>query len=312
MSLNVIDKTGKYLDRNSLPIEFSFGFPKVLHYGIDLRESKLGKASEYVVPFFLEMLGLKETMKTQLVSQCLVNIDNLAIQIDSLIDTNDFESTSDLSIEKFDDLETKILNCFSPLSGVPEFNRLITSTLDRVNESFYLNTSKRHLVYSLEKNAPCFVCTTMYLLPLIQYLSSHSERYFEINRIFILMANYIQLLDDFIDVFNDINLCIATPVTEKLIKINNELPALTTFKSSFEVLAYSVKQKLEEFLVEIEQESQKTCIKKNENKILIEWKRFHSEFLNIPVPSEKNNFAQLKYLRDVYNITPPMLCYTLI
>ena len=309
MLSNIHDKIFGYLNGDSVPIELLFSSPEGRFSGIDVKKSKKGKASEYAVPFFLKVFDLKETSLSNSISNCVTNLDNLAIQIDSLIDSKEFQSTSDLSIEKFDDLENKIIDCFNPLSGQPILAQLIAVTLDYVNTSFYLNTSKRHLVYILERDALCVTCTTMYLIPLMQYLSTLSKTPVEINRIFIPMANYIQLLDDFIDVFNDINSNIATPVTERFFKISHNLSALPTIESSFGVLTYDVKQKLDDYLKVIEQEIHKICGKKKANDILRDWRRFHYVFPNIPVPPRDNNWEQLNYLRDIYNITPPMLCY---
>lgn len=293
----------------------SIGMPKLESHGwsegfsdhsIILKGQKERYASYHLVPFFLRFLGLKESEMTKAISKSIVDLDELAQQIDAVID-NKSNSVSDyFTFQNFKGLEIKIVDCFSYLSDSPQLHNLITDTLVHVNKSFKYNTVDRHLIYNL-KNSDCNGCTTYYLFPLIKYLFSFSQHTLLNEHFLILTANYTQILDDFIDLFDDIKFNIKTPITVRLKQIERSFE-FSRRKTAFEILAVEVIFCLNSYLSEIQIEAKRL----NNNMpdyLFSEWNKFHKQLEMIQVPRSLSKEAQKKYLKIIHEITPPVICY---
>ncbi len=277
---------------------------------LGVKSNKEGKASEHIVPFFLETFEIKRTKLTNSISNVIVELDNLALQIDKVIDDSNVKITGTPTFENFKNLENKIIDCFSPLVGQPGLESLIIDTLKSVNISFKFNTTRRHLIYNFNKGVSYSGCTTFYLFPLISYLGLQSPNHFDVKHVFSLISNYIQILDDYIDVFDDINLKIVTPVTKRLQEIENREKIINTGQSSLEILTSDVIFKLRDYLDEIEIEI--TRIRgnnKNNNVFLNNWHKFHDDFSKVLFPLTHSLIEDLNYLQKIHEITPPFICY---
>jgi hypothetical protein len=273
------------------------------------KKNKGGRASEHMVPFFMKILDSKESNLTNAISQCIIDLDNLAINIDSQIDAPGSQLINGAAIDRFDNLESKIVDCFHPLSHIPEFRDLIIETINCVNISFRFNTTQRHLLYNFDSDIYFGGCTTYYLFPLVKYLSSLTSRVIDIDNIFLLAANYIQLLDDFIDVFDDIDLKISTPVTAKFIE-NIQNQTVFSDQSAFEILIVDVKKRLDDYLKILDMEIYKIRDQKSSAPLFFELHRFHSELAMITLKKGNDRIIMKQYLQEVFEIIPPIVCYT--
>ena len=164
------------------------------------KSCKDSNAAYHLTPFLIKVLGIGESSLTIAISKSIVDLDNLAQQIDAEIDVENSTMPIGLNYNNFENLELKIVECFSHLSNAENLEKLISDTLECVNRSFKYNTSERHLIYNFRNTEFCG-CTTYYLFPLVKYLFTHSKFQTKNERLFFLVANYIQLLDDYIDVF---------------------------------------------------------------------------------------------------------------
>lgn len=273
------------------------------NFGVKSR--KESNAAYYLVSFLLKILGIEKSELTDAISKSIVDLDDLAQQIDSKIDIDSSSISKKLNYANFKNLELNIVECFSHLSGSPHLEKLIADTLKCVNSSFNYNTIERHNIYNL-KNTEFNGCTTFYLFPLVEYLFSQSKFQVKNYSLFFLMANYIQILDDFIDVFDDRNLQIKTPITVRF----EELEATSVFRKqvAFEVLSIEVQNALETYLKVIKAET--VVINRNINyELFEEWNLFHSRFQALRLPCNSNTTEQQKYLKQLQNIIPAIICY---
>jgi hypothetical protein len=198
-----------------------------------------------------------------------------------------------------------IVECFSHLNGFPQLEKLIAETLRCVNTSFKYNTIERYSIYNL-KNIEFKGCTTFYLFPLLNYLFSHSPFKAKNERLFFLVANYIQILDDYIDIFDDIDLKIKTPITIRFYEIESSF--IYREKNAFDILTNEVQYILLSYLNAIKTET--LLINKNINDELFkEWNLFNTRFQAIHFPLNSNITEQKKYLKTIHGIIPPIICY---
>jgi hypothetical protein len=79
-------------------------------------------------------------------------------------------------------------------------------------------------------------------------------------------------------------------------------------QSSFELLVRDVKCKLDDYLKTIELEVFKIQGRKIDKEVFLDWYKFHSELNMIPVP--KDVLEQIRYLKKIHGIAPPIVCYT--
>ena len=279
------------------------------HSNINNFKKKGSKAAMHITPFIIKLFNINKSELTKSIASCVVALDNLAIQIDTLIDSPNSTKVLNLSMNNFENLEEQIIHCLIPLQDLPEFEKLCTATLKSVNISLEFNTKKRHLVYNLNQITNCEGCTIMYLYPLFQLLTSLSRSTIKSERIFMLIANYVQILDDFIDVYYDIQTNNATPITELFSEIKSRVKSNSMLRTPFELLTQAVKQKLRTNLILVEYEINKICNGNDIGNILLEWNNFNNFLEKIQVPDSNLEYDHNKYLHEINKHTPPMLCY---
>jgi len=283
--------------------------PNTIPLLFDSPKRNSSRASEYITPFILKVYRISENPLTLSISKCITDLDNLAIQIDTIIDSKKTQIRSTLSVENINGLESKIVNCLNYLKGLKGYYELVSSTLDCVNLSFKFNTIDRHKIYDFSKNTNYSCCTTYYLFPLIRYLTSIYNVSFDPRHIYLLIANYVQMLDDFVDLFLDIKSGIRTPITEEFVEVKHLFIPSSDVQTPFTALVNNVKLKLAEILHEIDIEICRVGGKQHSYDILKGWYKFHYNMEILPVPTQNNLFDQLQYLKKLNDITPPMLCY---
>lgn len=262
------------------------------------------RSSYYVVPFFLKTFNIKKTDLTKLIHECIIELDNLAIQIDSKIDSKNSFFLEKADINSFDGLKSQIINCFDPLKNQVGIHSLIDETINYVEISFKFNTTERKIIYSFTEDDDLKRCTTLYLFPLVKYLCGLSTTKIDIYKIFVLLSNYIQLLDDFIDLFIDIELGLSTPVTERFHNINNDKKG-----NQFEVLCNDVSKKLTEYFKKIEVEISNFHGRIFSEELLYDWGYFSSELSKIPIPIDNDRKNHEAYLKQVSRVIPIRLFY---
>jgi len=284
-------------------------FKYAVPFPFEITKINRGRASEHIGPFILDVYDIKESYVTQLITKCIIKLDNLAIQIDTLIDSTKIETHSIDSVVFFDRLDSKVINCFDELKDFAEYNKLVSSTLDCVKLSLKFNTKERHLVYNFRKSNQYSSSTMYYLYPLIKYLTSFSEISHDPKHVFLLITNYIQLLDDFVDIYSDIAYGINTPVTKKFIEIQKTFKPSPDIEIPFVQLIVDVKIKLDALLQSINLEIVKINRKQYGQEILKEWYKFHNYINLLPIPLNNNFIDECEYLKKIHNVTPPLLCY---
>ena len=308
LQLNNLEKTKRQI---SFPNETKETPPQIVSPDNFYKtfNSKRGKASEHIVPFVLKIFQLNETDLSRAVAASIYKLDNLAIKIDSLIDLPKTYKIQSYSILDFKDLETEIIDCLLPLREYAGFEKLVNSTLDYVNISFKYNTSERHIIYDLNEGTDFSSCTTYYLYPLIKYLIETENIQISPKRIFLLIANYVQLLDDTNDVFEDIRAGIKTPISSMLVKKENSFIDYESPLPPFLQLINDVKRKTNEITQAITQAINDLNGEQYCSEIMAEWNNFQYLLNLFPVPFRNNRKEQLEYLKNIKYITPPMLCY---
>lgn len=305
-----LNALGNTRDLSCFPIrDLNDSFPSTIFLKDKSFKKIHGNASEYIVPFILNIYNIKESELTKAISKCIIDLDNLAIKIDSIIDSKNYKGFTSLSIRDFNGLSKKIEACLIHLKDRKNHGQLVEFTINCINVSFKYNTTERHLVYDLGTNISSSRCTTFYLYPLIDYLIRSNKKQVNSKPIFILLANCVQLLDDFVDLFHDVDSEISTPISKRFIEIYSTNLTSAFVQTPFTLLVNEVKIKISCFLNEIINEIKNIEDCQRNKKILAEFYSFYSELEDIPVPSSNNRLVQENYLQRIYNIIPPILCY---
>lgn len=278
---------------------------------------KNGSCAVFLLPHLLTVLNIRESKQTAEISNSIVALDNLAREVDCIIDTRPANKSMELSCDSFERLGVRIAECFQHLSDTARAERLISDTLKAVNVSFRLNTESRGQVYNL-RDIELRTCTTNYLLPLVQYLSSLSENRVDVTRLFFLIANYVQILDDYVDVLEDIDAHITTPLTLRWLELRSEQAIETGSDFAFNRLTSDVLTCLGRYLDEIVKES-RILNSQLGRKFFVAWEEFHEQWASVPAfPSldrcgDYLNWSVNRYrnyLNRIHRITPPFLCYS--
>lgn len=273
---------------------------------LGVKTYKKSNAAFHLTPFLLKIFDIERSNLTDAISKSIVDLDDLAQHIDSKIDVKDTTLSKNLDFNKFTNLELRIVECFSHLTEAPQLEQLIIDTLECVNISFKYNTSERHNIYNL-KNTQFKGCTIFYLFPLMRYLCSSSRFDVKNDTLFFLMANYIQILDDYIDLFDDISLQITTPLVVRL----NEIDADNSNqnKSSFNILTDEVFEILDSYCNKIQFEAKKIN-KRLSAEVFSELKNFHSEIKKIKFPSTESEQDFKEFQAKILNKAPQIVCYS--
>jgi hypothetical protein len=259
------------------------------------------KSSQFVIPFLLSIYNVQPSNLTKSVSRTIVSLDNLAQVVDSKLDSPNSYGKN-VSTSSFANLEKQILECFSPLNGIINIEDLYADTLKAVNVSFELNVLKRQEVYSLQDCNSFLGCTMYYALPLVNFLNTvYSPS--EIRKSYCLLSNFIQAVDDFADIFQDLSEGILTPVTTRYSSYQSQNAPDVLLAVQNDVLNF-LEATLSELTIEIYQVS-----KKDNNLFIAELKKFVGDFRKMELPAN-NRDQQERYLLKMVDITPPILCYT--
>jgi hypothetical protein len=234
------------------------------------------------------------------VNVAVVGLDNLAKQVDQLIDVPNESSQHPRRITDLDSLEQDILHCFQRFPESARKQRLVDETRLQVELSFKLNTTERHALYSLA-NTRSNGCTTAYLLPLADFMFEVANRPSNPD-VFVLFSNYIQMLDDFVDVFDDISLGIRTPVSVRLAQLRHIVQ-----DRSFNVLAGEVNEALDLYLEAI---LGFVPILADPRIAGFDWRQFNARVRAISPPMLRDWSGEVSYVRRIRKIIPPILCYS--
>ncbi len=264
------------------------------------------RSAHYLVPFFLKLFDIEKNELTTAIEQTIVNLDDLAIQIDSIIDGRGY-NCSRVDITTFPGLEKKILDCFTPLIILEIDNSVITETIDNISLSFYYNTIERAIIYSLSEGEISRKCTTIYLQPLVRFLSTQNVKKPQTDDLFALISNYIQLVDDFIDLYVDIDANVKTPVTEKFLELERDF---NNGVNAFGRVSEIVQKKLHEYYKNIEALIITLCGENISKNALYDWRVFHDRLSEIKIPFNANRQENTRYLKIVTLATPKIFCYT--
>ena len=275
---------------------------------LGIKTRKESNAAYHLVPFLLKVLDIEKSEMTDAISKSIVDLDDLAQQIDSVIDTKDNCISQKNNYTDFDNLELNIIECFSHMTGSAQLEKLILDTLKCVNKSFKYNTVERPRIYKL-KTTEFEGCTTYYLFPLVEYLFSHSKFQTKNQHLFFLVANYIQILDDYLDVFEDTDLQIKTPITIRFKEIVENNITNPKTQSCFQLLTDEVFVTLIKYLSEIQTEAKQI----NEHLpvgLFNEWEKFHEDFQNIKFPNKSTEKKLKEYQKEILRRVPQIVCYT--
>ena len=265
-----------------------------------------GACAVFLAPHLSTILSIQDSELTAEISNSIVALDNLAKEVDSIIDIRASNQSAVLSFDSFENLEERIAGCFQYISDTTCAERLACETIEAVNISFHLNTVSRGQVYNL-KDVELRSCTIDYLLPLVQYLASFSDVRVDVTRLFFLVANYVQILDDYVDVFKDIDANITTPLTLRWLELRNKKALGNASDFAFERLTSEVYKCLGRYLDEIDKESRSlNC--QLDPRFFLAWERFHAQW--IPAPESSSMGQHWAYLNRIHRLTPPLLCYS--
>lgn len=275
---------------------------------LGIKRSKENNAAYHLVPFLIKVLDIEETDLTKAIAKSIVELDELAQKIDLLIENKNWINSSELSYIKFENLETKIVDCFSYLKNSPQSRKLILDTLECVDVSFKYNTYERHRLYNLQ-DTTFNGCTTFYLLPLYKYLFSLSKFQDKDERLFHLFTNYIQMLDDYTDMFDDRSLNINTPITVRLNEIEGNYKCKQSINFAFNQLSNEVNNCLHRNYDEIKNEAHSINGHLN-SEIFDELEIFLEKFKTVSSTKETDEKLLNSYLKKVHKIVPPIICYS--
>ena len=165
------------------------------------------QSSRLLVPFLVGLYGIEQSPIVSAINTSVQKLDNLAIEVDTILDENNPESS-------IPDLEEKVSECLSDLSNLINTERLHQEIMDDISKSLMWNTSGRSRVYCLS-GGKRLGSTMLYLRPLMHLLVSQAlmGKWSIARPLFIEIANYVQFLDDVSDLHEDIDAGIKTPVT---------------------------------------------------------------------------------------------------
>ena len=264
---------------------------------------------EYLFPFFAEIFKITSIKQVALLTEATIKLDLIARKIDSIIDNNPNSYSVGASINSFPNLKNEVDEMFFSIFNEALDQNLLEQTYLAIELSFQYNTILRPQVYSFTK-IPSSICTTYYLLPLIQNLTKLSKIKYPVNKLFYLINNYIQILDDFIDIQEDLINNVNTPITIELKRISqinnfNEIKVyqLKTLKSEMNTL-------LETYFNFIIAEIKEINPKINIEIFMSEWYDFQYYFLNKSCPESIQNDNLSKFLKEIKQNIPKIICYT--
>ena len=166
-------------------------------------------AADCLVPFYLFVLDLSTSSFATCASECAMRLDKLARSVDACLD----HKLSGTALGRTQLLNTRIEDCLYPLIDELEYTCLLRDTKAHVRESIIANTVGRDSCYFIGGVGRTEQSTMGYLYPLIDALSTHYRRQANIDRLFLEMTIYIQLIDDFVDLLDDLNNMVRTPLT---------------------------------------------------------------------------------------------------
>lgn len=266
-------------------------------------------SSELIVQFIMRVFRIDSSNLTGAIEKTLINLDLLARRIDKVIDLDPLSYSASPTISSFKSLEQDIIACFKPMFGAKDLNSLIEETFSAVQSSFEYNTSGRSTIYSL-RDTNSNRCTTFYLLPIIQYLCHLSTKTPQnINQLFLVFATYIQMLDDFMDVIDDFNSGILTPVTNELNELVRGDRIEPISSVNLKALKYSVESGLDlhynAFLSELR------CINNqlDDKGMLASLGSFQEFFALQSVPHTSSITELVDFLGIIKKNIPPLICY---
>jgi len=273
---------------------------------INSRANVEQRASFYLASFMEDLFNIANPSVVKAFNECIHNLDSLAIKIDDIIDNKDYPNASKFSVDSFENLDNEIMNCLNSITNTSPKLVSKQEIMIAVNKSFTYNTEKRSEIYSLD-NLEMIGCTAYYLMPLASKMALFGRHPYSEN-FFLLYANCIQLIDDCIDVFEDIEKNIQTPVTQEFHKLALEFSQ--DFSGiAFNMLTKKVLNRLDDFLNEMEIEAIKNKYN-NFELYLYQWREFHAMSSLILLPNSDNLTEQKRYLETIHGIVPPMLNYT--
>lgn len=270
--------------------------------GLNLHHPKY-RSVYHLMPLFVDIFELSDEKLIKDVESCLVNLDNLAIEIDTLIDSNFANFKASKKIKDFAMLDYKIDDCFNPLTKYTEINHLLPKCKEYINKSLLSNTTNRHKVYSISNLSKEQNCTMYYLYPLLEFLLLKSKVDVNFNQLFVNSCNFIQIIDDFVDMYNDEESNLKTPITIRHIDL------IKSDSVPFATLAEEFKKKLKSLLFEIKSDLNAIFLTNDKFIYFHDWKVFYENLEKIPVPKQKVKSEDLKYLDEIIGIVPPILCY---
>ncbi len=130
-------------DRNNQTASFTIYKKETDNQTKQLNRTKTTNAAYYLTPFLIDLLQIQRSKTTDAISKCIVDLDQLALNVDADIDSNDLKLFTKIDISFFAALDTRITDCFSYLNGEPDLNLLIAKTFEAVEKSLQFNTSGR-------------------------------------------------------------------------------------------------------------------------------------------------------------------------
>lgn len=265
-----------------------------------------------IIPFLADIFKISDYDLIKSYSKCIIELDNLAKQIDKELDTNAEKKNQSFivapSIQSFEGLDVKITDSFSYLVGLTDLENLISETMEAINVSFKYNTTDRHKIYNLS-NTDYEGCTMYYLYPLTKYFCLNGVSKNLSKNLFFLMSNHIQLLDDFVDLHNDLELNIETPVTLRYSLLLNKPNSNLKAQSAFSLLVYEIINSLLSYFICIKKEIHQINFK-NHRSLLKEWVDFNNKIKQLKLPTSTNRNDEIEYLSNIYKLIPPIICYT--
>lgn len=259
-------------------------------------------ATNQIVPFLMKILEVEESQFTEDVSDSVIKLDQLARFVDNKIDSNELRSNQFESICDFK-IQQSVKSCFDNFTNSSLKDRLIKETLLAVKKSISYNTIFRHNLYKID-SISFTSCTMFYLFPLLKSLNTVSKLKLTDTALF-LVATYIQILDDFVDIIDDLSFRNDTPLTKRYFEIRNENISIIDF-STFSVLAKEIQKGLNLYYETIKVEISK--INENIDDLFAEWDMFQIKLANIPLHNN-GDFNISRYLISVKKEIPAIVCY---
>jgi hypothetical protein len=276
------------------------------------QKNKKPLASKYIINFLTEIFQQNNRELENQFARSIYDLDSLAVNIDSLLDidsASNMDTVKDIKIKN--NLDERIFNTLSNLRDIPNFNLLVEQTMKRVDQSIYLNTLGRKNVYSLDNNQnDSFLSTSLYLVPLITFFSdsfdkSKTERTVSL---FILLSNYIQILDDLKDLYQDINQGNHTPITEKYLVLSSAIENKNFNHFEYE-FCFLVINKLSIIFSKVKNEFFILQQSETPTSYIQEIDLFQVFLENYLRQKNKDNFKIEDFLKYTYKKIPIIVCY---